>query len=120
MNRITVDQLRKAKACTPQVALFRKLFGDSVDVTVEAAIAVADTFDFSWAARNLLSPSALQAYHQAFDPAWQAYKQAQALAWQAWQDDATTLRAYEQDRTLAQQAYEQADAIAFVEAYRSM
>ena len=51
-------------ACDEQVELFRKRFGESVRVTDTLCIKVAQDFDFSWAARHLLSDSVLADYER--------------------------------------------------------
>lgn len=43
---LTVQQLIDKCAYTGQVTLFKELFGDSVEVTVQAALEVADKFDW--------------------------------------------------------------------------
>jgi hypothetical protein len=70
--RITVDMLRGRGACKLQVEEFERRFPDGVEVSVAAAVAVANIFDWDWAAENLLPCSAWQAYAAAVEPAWQA------------------------------------------------
>lgn len=43
------------RACNSQVNLFRRKFGDAVEVTEELCVSVAGEFDWNWAARALLS-----------------------------------------------------------------
>ena len=56
MPKITANELRKAKACAEQVEKFEHLFPDGVVPTVELCKEHADSFDWNWAACNLLSP----------------------------------------------------------------
>lgn len=88
---LTLKQLIVAVACEDQVELFKRLFGDSVEVTVERAVSVADRFDWDWAAGRLLSPAARKAFNEAeaaarkeynevVVPAWWAYREAKAAA----------------------------------------
>ena len=70
MKTITIDMLYARDACQPQVDLFSHLFGQSAEVTPEACTAVADQFDWTWAAHNLL-PS----------PLWAEYKRQRAPLW---------------------------------------
>ena len=69
---ITLKQLRRAGACEPQVKLFKDTFGESAEVTLENALKMADKFDWTWAANNLLPAPAGKAYSQALAPAWEA------------------------------------------------
>lgn len=62
MNVITAKMLEEKGACGDQVKLFRKMFGESAVVTVEGCIAVADKFDWYWAASELLTNDALLMY----------------------------------------------------------
>jgi hypothetical protein len=48
--KITVAMLKEAGACKPQIEDFERRFGDEVEVTVEAAVAVAWEFNWDWAA----------------------------------------------------------------------
>lgn len=64
MKRITLHQLRLARACPEQIAEFERRFGDSIEVTEEACLAVADVFDWFWAAAHLLSVDSLRSYNR--------------------------------------------------------
>ena len=61
---ITIELLKKHNACEEQVALFATTFPKGVHVTEAACLAVADQFDFQWAADNLL-PSDKKAEYMA-------------------------------------------------------
>ena len=78
---LTLKQLTDAHACRTQCDLFQDTFGDQVEVTVELAISVADKFDWTWAANNLLSYHALAEYKKAETPALAEYEKATAPAW---------------------------------------
>lgn len=65
MPKITANELRKAKACAKQVEKFEHLFPDGVVPTVELCKEHADSFDWDWAAQNLLSPKGLAQYEAA-------------------------------------------------------
>ena len=67
--RITYAQLRASGACRDQLALFKRKFGDSVEVTVQLAESVANEFDWDWVASKLLKA-----------PAWDEYKRVKAAA----------------------------------------
>ena len=62
MCRITMQHLIDAGACREAKIRFRELFGESVEVTEEAAAAVAREFNWNWAAVNLLSEPARATY----------------------------------------------------------
>ena len=63
--KITLAQLKKLRACGAQVALFRKYFGEEVEVTEALCVKHAQEFSWDWAAVNLLSAPALKAYNEA-------------------------------------------------------
>ena len=77
---LRISQLIEAGACPEQVKLFRKLFGKQVFVTVKRAVSVADKFDFSWAARTLLTPPARADFDRVCAPAWEDYDRVYAAA----------------------------------------
>ena len=54
--KITRALLKRKRACASQVALFAELFPDGAVVTETACVAVADKFDWDWAALHLLPP----------------------------------------------------------------
>ena len=75
MKQITADMLREKRACKEQVALFERLFPNgaafrSEKAAVRAAEKVADRFDWTWAARHLLTPSMFVEYEKARAPLW--------------------------------------------------
>ena len=106
--KITVEQLEKLNACTDQIALFKKHFGNSVIVTVNRAIAVASLFDWDWAADIFLSATAPTAYDEARAPALKAYNEARAPALKAYNEArAPALKSYEEAEAPALKAYEE-------------
>ncbi len=84
--QITYQELQAKGACANQLALFKKHFGPSVVVTLEAVLAVADVFNWDWAARNLMSPKACKVYQDAIAPACKVYDDAIAPAQKAYRD----------------------------------
>ena len=62
---LTLATLKKAGACSDQVALFRKLFGESVEVTDSLCVEHAEEFSWGWAAGNLLTAPAWTEYDRA-------------------------------------------------------
>jgi uncharacterized membrane protein YqiK len=119
MNRIlTLKQLTDADACKPQLALFKDTFGDQAEVTVELAISVADKFDWTWAANNLLSYPALAEYHKAKAPALAEYQKAMATAWAEYNKaKAPALAEYQKAMATAWAEYNKAKAPALAKAY---
>ena len=137
---LLLSTLLEKDACEQQVMLFRKKFGESVEVTPELCAAVATEFDFSWAADNLLSQSARADYKSFITAAWADYKRfiAPALddfervktaAWAdyksfitpAWADYERVMASawadYERVKAAAWVDYKRAVAVAFALAY---
>ena len=81
MTELKLQTLIDLRACREQVDLFRAKFGESVDVTPELCEAVASEFDFCWAARNLLLPTALAEYERVRAPAYAEYERVTAPAY---------------------------------------
>ena len=76
---LTLAQLKGT--CAQQRALFRKLFGTSVEVTEALAVEHADSFDWTWAANKLLSAPARAEYEKVRAAAWAEYDKVRAAAW---------------------------------------
>ena len=115
--RITVERLKRLRACKAQVARFAELFPDGVEVTEELCIQHAQDFDWRWGSRNLLSPLALAAYDNAVAPAWVDYKKAVAPARADYKKAIAQARAdYDNAVARAWAAYEKAGAVAFAKA----
>jgi hypothetical protein len=68
-----------AKACTSQVDLFERTFGDSVVVTVKRAEKVAALFQWLWATR-LLDAQGRAKYERVIAAAWAEYDRVTAPA----------------------------------------
>jgi cell division septum initiation protein DivIVA len=102
---ITAARREKAGACADQVALFRETFGARVAVTVPAMEAVANLFDWEWAAQHLLSAAARAEYARARAPAWAEYERVTAAA----------LAEYERVTAAAWAEYERVRAAAWAE-----
>src|SRR3990167_2306304 len=81
MKLLTLQQLQDHRACSDQIQLFRKLFDESAIVTVKACVAVADKFNWEWAARHLLKAIARAEYNRVKDPARKKYYWVVDLAW---------------------------------------
>jgi len=56
------------------VELFESLFGAEIEVTRAGCAAVADRFDWEWAAKHLLTAPALADYERIAAPAWADYE----------------------------------------------
>jgi len=96
---LTLETLRKLGACAVQFQRFALTFGESVDVTPELCVSVADEFDWEWAVRRLLSPDAQAEYkrvralaraeyehvcdsaHTEYKRVWSLYTRAYDSAW---------------------------------------
>ena len=139
---ITSQQLEDAGACQHQVSDFKKRFrAGRARVTIARAKALADVYDWRWAARHLLPAPARRAYMAATAPARRAYeaasKQARqdfnsalAEAWKAYDAAGTAealhavsvvtaqgWQAYYSAVAPARQALNQAEAESFARAY---
>ena len=127
--RITLAQLRALGACDgAQIARFRQDFGDQVELTESVCVAHAYGYDWQWAAENLLSPLARQAYDDAVAAARQAYDDAKAQAKRDFEEAvapvlrtymeaaAPAWRTYARAVRAARLAYDQVRALAFARA----
>lgn len=88
---ITAALLRKHRAFADQVREFERRFPEGVtfadeDDAIALCVAVADVFDWNWAAKAFLSAPALAAYSEARATAWAAYGGATAPAWPAYME----------------------------------
>ena len=79
--KITVEQLKKLKACQPQLDLFEKLGLDGVEITEELCVKHAQDFDWDWASERLLCRSALEEYKRVMGLAWEEYERVIGPAW---------------------------------------
>ncbi len=105
--KIHLQTLIDNGACASQTDLFRKMFGDSVNVTQKLCVSVADKFDFGWAADHLLTSPERAEYERITAPAWADYQRARAAA----QAD------FERIRAAALADYVLTQARAFVKVY---
>ena len=71
--KITLAQLKAKNACSDQVTEFERRFGESVEISEAACLAVADAFDWDWAARNLLSAPLDAEYERQRAPLYAEY-----------------------------------------------
>src|SRR3990167_8893235 len=87
MKYITLEQIKAHQPCAEQFRAARRLFGKrkQIAVTVEAAVAVSDKFDFHWLAVNLLTPAALAEFLRVTAAARAEYERAMAAAWAKYQ-----------------------------------
>lgn len=115
---ITYQILEAKGACQEQVILFKEAFPNGAPLTIEAALSVADKFNWGWAASKFLSEKGLKAYKEARTLALKAYKEADALAWEACGEAKTTGgKSYWGAMVPAWKAYSEARALAFATAY---
>ena len=133
MKYITLEQLLANEACNEQVELFREHFpSGKARVILKRARALSSVFDWRWAARNLLSKDAQEAYKAVQRPAWEAYEAVQRPALEAYEAaerpawgaylavERPAWEAYEAVRRPALEAYDAQRAEAFARAYLSM
>jgi len=67
--KITKRLLQSKGACASQVALFAETFPRGTEITEAVCLAVADKFDWNWAAQNLLPPKSDAEYQRVCAPA---------------------------------------------------
>ena len=67
---LTLATLKKKGACSDQRALFRKMFGKSVEITEALCVERAAAFNWVWAAENLLTAPAEAEYKRVTAQAW--------------------------------------------------
>jgi hypothetical protein len=77
---LTLATLKKKGACKEQVALFRKMFGRSVEITEALCVEHAAVFSWGWAAENLLTAAALAEYQRVRAAALAKYQRVMAAA----------------------------------------
>src|SRR5574341_269324 len=116
MKYITVNQIKALNPCADQFCRFKRFMGkrQRIAVSVKAAIAVADQFDFDWLANRLLTAAARKAYNEAIAAARKAYSEAKAPAWKAYSEAiAPARKAYDEAKAAARKAYDEAKAPAW-------
>lgn len=67
---ISLRQLKRLGACKEKAALFKKLFGNKVEVTEEMCIKHARDFDFAWAADKFLGWNEISLWSDKTDTAF--------------------------------------------------
>ena len=72
--KITADALRAKDACEAQVCRFEDLFPNGVEITSELCVQHACSFDWNWAAENLLPPGKYADYEAKYAPLWADYE----------------------------------------------
>jgi hypothetical protein len=114
--------LREASACEETVAALEAEWPNGTIVTKAVCLRAAELkADFDWAAENLLSDTAREAYQKAMATAREALQKATAPALEAYQKAmATALEAYQKATAPAWEAYHKATATAFWQAWRMM
>jgi hypothetical protein len=135
--------LQAKNVCTEQADKFRALFPHGVVLTEALCIAHASDFNFTWAAANLLSTAAQEAYEKACAPAretynktlavakkacekacaaaWEAYDKAPAPSWEACDKACTTAwETYDKACATAWKTYQLAQAAAFFAFWHSI
>ena len=117
---MTKQMLIEADACTSQVDLFEKTFGDSVVVTIKRAEKVAHLFDWTWAARFLDAPAWAE-YRRVVAPAWAEYLRVKATALAEFnRAKATAWAKYKRVEATAWAEYKRVEATAWATAFIDM
>jgi hypothetical protein len=104
---LTLTTLKKKGACKEQVALFRKMFGRSVEITEALCVEHAAVFSWGWAAQNLLTAPAWAECERVTAPALAEYQRVRAAA----------LTEYQRVRAAALAEYQRVTAPAWARAY---
>lgn len=82
-NIITYDQLMTAGACNDQLVLFKRMFGDSVDLSIiEYDHDKHGSFEFEWAAVELLEDKEFDRYYDITNKAYTECKDIEDKLWQ--------------------------------------
>ena len=79
--KVTVALLKRKGARASKIALFKELFPKGIEITEEVCVSVADKFNWSWAAENLLSAPAYAEYERVTAPAHAEYERVIAPAY---------------------------------------
>ena len=72
--KITAALLRAKYACEIQVRQFEALFPNGVEITSDLCVLHADSFDWGWAAKNLLPPDKYADYKAKTVPRYADYE----------------------------------------------
>ena len=117
---LTLATLKKKGACSEQVALFRKLFGKSVEITEALCAEHAKAFSWEWAAGNLLTAAACVEYRHVTAAAWAEYDRVVAPAWaECLRVAAAALEEYKRVAAAACAEYQRVTAAAWARAHIS-
>ena len=118
--KLHIQTLIDKGACSNQVELFRAMFGESVNVTQELCVSVADKFDFEWTALQLLTPTAQAEYERVRAQAWAEYERVEAPVRAKYERVEAPARAeYERVRASAWAEKERVMASTFAELYNA-
>ena len=79
--RVTADLLRAKYACASQVRLFEALFPGGTEITQELCAKHARSFDWGWAAKNLLPEKQWEDYVEGRGLLMKDYVAARAPLW---------------------------------------
>ena len=117
--KLELGTLKELEACSEQVELFEKLFGDSVEVTEELCLKHAGDFDWDFA-RQLLSGPARAEYDKVCGPALAEYNKVCGLALAEY-DKVCGLALAEYDKVcgLALAEYDKVCGLAWAKAFNS-
>ena len=129
MNKpVTTRWLKKQGACSDQVELFGRTFGESGELCAENVVkAAAAGLDLDWFAENWLPDTARAEYDRVMATAWAEYNRVMATAWAeynrvtapAWQEyervKAPARAEFDRVTAPASQEYERVTATAWAE-----
>lgn len=106
--KITLNQLKELEACEPQIILFEKKFGASVELTKELMIENSIEFDLVWFANKILSKDLLKLYCDTMAPALKVYKETRDQALEAY--DETKAQVFKETIAQASKVYDETKA----------
>lgn len=120
-NIITYDQLVEKSACLEQLLMFKRMFGESVDLSmIEYDHDQHGKFDFHWAAIKLLNKKAYKVYRNSDDIAYQDFRERVEKARTEYWADKISLHKYDDIRERATYKYQAIADKAFIECYLAM
>ena len=117
---ITLSQIEALHPCEEALRDVRQFFGERkrVRVTVKAAVAVAQRFNFYWLAVHTLRGGARAVYTEALEGAWADYSKSIAAAEAAYNKATPAARAvYDRSKADARAVFKNAVARAHARAY---
>lgn len=83
---LTLARLSELRACSPAQEMFKKVFGDQVEVSVErfSQLDVIEArFDYDWAVDSLLTEEGVQSYYSEFRQRRDELKKKMECEWYA-------------------------------------